>query len=148
MPLVSIPGDPTFLPPVEIELFVEIDYYDGSFSYRYSENDFVLIKGQVIRINLNKDRTPAGSTVHIIGFSSTSPNDLPLVEPVDISTGVPYAENKPFPAGTDFILLRLDSDFRELVKFGTHVFCDFTYNGGKKLFYTKLCDPQVGNGPP
>lgn len=147
MPITSIPGAPATT-PIEIELFVEIDYYDGSFSYRYSENDFILIKGQKILIRLVKERTPPGSIIYFTGFSSTSPTDLPLVEPVDTSTGRPYEADKPFPLGTNHILLELNSDYRELVKFGTHVACKFTDSNGTLVSYEKLCDPQVGNGPP
>ncbi len=148
MALTSIQGDPQALVPVEITLFVEIDYYDGSFSYRYSENDYVLVKGQQVRINLDSTRTPPGSNVHFVGFSSTSPFDLPLAEPIDSSTGRPYEHGIAFAAGTDQILLTLNSDYGELVKFGTHVRCEFTDISGKPKSYTKLCDPQIGNGPP
>jgi hypothetical protein len=134
------------LAPIEIELVVDIDYYNGEFSYRYSTSELVLAKGQQIVIVLKKQRTPPNATVHIVGFSCTHPTKLNLVEPKD-GSGNPIPGNGKFPDRTERMLLTLDSEFREMVNFGTHVFCKFNYAHGNDE-YTKLCDPQIGNGPP
>jgi hypothetical protein len=142
----TAPDVDRLLMPIPIELQVEIDYYTGEFQYRYDISELVVAKGQQLLIRLNKDKVPPGSTVHIVGYSSTHPLLLPLDEPRLGSA--PFPVDKPFPDTTDSMLLTLVSEYRQLVSFGTHVYCKFTDASGQAQEYTKLCDPQVGNGPP
>ncbi len=146
MAISSAPGINKFLVPIEIELHVEIDYYTGEFSYRYNISELVVAKSQQLRITLKKERVPPGSKVHIVGYSSTHPDLLPLDEPK--AGGIPIPGDTKFPETTDSMLLTVDSEYRQMVNFGTHVYCEFTDASGNRNSYTKLCDPQVGNGPP
>lgn len=146
MAISTAPGINKFLVPIEIELHVEIDYYSGEFSYRYDISELVVAKGQQLRITLKKERVPPGSKVYIVGYSSTHPDLLTLDEPT--LDGSPVPDDVKFPETTDSMLLTVESEYRQMVNFGTHVRCEFTVASGSTDAYTKLCDPQVGNGPP
>ena len=146
MAISTAPGINRFLLPIEIELHVEIDYYSGEFSYRYDISELVVAKGQQLRITLKKERVPPNAKVYIVGYSSTHPLLLPLDEPK--VGGSPIPNDVKFPDTTDSMVLTLDSEYRQMVNFGTHVCCKFTDAAGQPNAYTKLCDPQVGNGPP
>lgn len=135
------------LTPVVITLEVDIDYYDNQFSYRYSESELVITKGDTLNIVLKKDRIPPGALVYIIGFSSTHKHLLPHLEPTN-GAGTPFPHSVAFPQSTDRMKLQLNSDPGDMVNFGVHVRCEFTDKNGNRHEYTKLCDPQVGNGPP
>lgn len=146
MAISTSPQEPISAVPITIELQAEIDYCTGNFSYRYGIRELVVAKDQKLLITLKKDRVPPGSIVHIRGYSSTHSLLLPIDEPK--LGGTPFPPDEPFPETTDSMLLTLISDYRQMVNFGPHVHCEFTDASGNRNSYTKLYDPQVGNGPP
>lgn len=146
MAISTAPGIIKLFAPIKIELHVEINYYTGEFSYRYDISELVVAKGQQLLITLEKEMVPPNSKVYIVGYSSTHPSMLPLDQPR--IGGIPVPDDTKFPETTDSMLLTLISDYRQMVNFGTHVRCEFTDASGTPQAYTKLCDPQVGNGPP
>ena len=133
--------------PKIVNLNIEIDYYDGSFSYKYDKIEMLLPKDKEIVVRLNKPRTPSGAKIYIAGFCSTDVKALPLMEPLK-PDGSHYGESESFPETTQEVKFKFKAEPRQLVNFGVHIKCVFEDGNGTSHNYTELCDPQVGNGPP
>jgi hypothetical protein len=133
--------------PRIVTLHIDINYYDGAFSYKYDKLELILPIKKEIVVRLSKSRTPPGAKIYICGFCTSDLKALPLLEPLK-PDGSPYGVLEYFPETVQEVKFQFNAEPRQLVSFGVHVKCVFEDGSGKQHDYTELCDPQVGNGPP